>query len=191
MQDGLFEIRWHGRGGQGAVTASKILAEAALAEGKFIQSFPEFGPERTGAPVRSYTRISSRPILIHSPIIHPDTVVLLDPSLLATEDICQGLKPDGVILVNTKLTPVDIRKKLNLTGGRVFTVDATGIAIEKLGRNIPNTPVLGALVKITGLVQIETLINNFKEKYSYKFAANVIQGNLDAINKAASEVQKE
>ena len=191
MQDGLFEIRWHGRGGQGAVTASKILAEAALAEGKFIQSFPEFGPERTGAPVRSYTRISSRPILIHSPIIHPDTVVLLDPSLLSTEDICQGLKPDGVILVNTKLTPVDIRKKLNLTGGRVFTVDATGIAIEKLGRNIPNTPVLGALVKITGLVQIETLINNFREKYSQKFAANVIQGNLDAINKAASEVQKE
>lgn len=189
--EGLIEVRWHGRGGQGAVTASKILAESALAEGKFIQAFPEYGPERMGAPIRSFTRISSVPISIHCQVTNPQVVVVLDPTLLGVVDIAEGVPDDGVILVNTTLNPEDVRKKLKLNGKKIFTVDARSIAIEKIGRDIPNTPMIGALVKATGLISLEGLIKDFREKYSGKFKQEVVEGNIAAIRTAHEQVKGE
>lgn len=187
----LFEIIWHGRGGQGAVTASKIVAEAALSEGKHIQAFPEYGAERSGAPVRSFTRISTNPLHIHSQIKHPNAVVVLDPTLLDAVDVAEGLKDDGALIINTPLSPAEIRVKLGLKGFRVFTVDATSIAIEKLGRNIPNTPMIGALVKVTKATDIKNLIDDFRRAYAHKFNSAILDGNIKAIEEAHNKVKGE
>lgn len=187
---GLIEIRWHGRGGQGVVTAAKMLAESSLSEGKFIQAFPEYGPERMGAPIRSFTRISPTPIIIHSQVRNPQIVVVLDPTLIGSVDICEGLSSDGIILVNTPGSPGQIRDQLKLKKAKVFTVDATAIAIEKFGKNIPNTPMIGALAKVTNLVKIEALVENFQKAYSEKFKPEVIQGNIEAIKTAYEKVRE-
>ncbi|MFH1406659.1 MAG: 2-oxoacid:acceptor oxidoreductase family protein [Candidatus Omnitrophota bacterium] len=185
----LLEITWHGRGGQGAVTAAKLVAEAALLEGKHIQAFPEYGAERSGAPVRSYTRISDTPIRIHSQVKTPDIVIILDPTLLAAVDVTAGVREDGIFIVNTPLSPKDMRKELDISGRRIFTVDATSISIENLGRNIPNTPMVGALIKVAPILKPEKLMDYFKEQYASKFNSSVIEGNLKAI-KAAYEAVK-
>lgn len=187
----LIEIRWHGRGGQGAVTAAKILAQAALAEGRHIQAFPEYGAERRGAPVRSFTRISADPITIHSPIHHPQAVAVLDPTLLDAVDVTEGLPEDGVLVVNTLDEPADVRKKLNLTGGQIFTVDATQISIDCLGKPIPNTPMIGAIMKATGILPLEGVINGFRSKFSDKLRSEMIDGNVKAIERAYEEVKAE
>lgn len=189
MAKSLIEIRWHGRGGQGAVTASKILAESAILEGKYIQAFPEFGPERAGAPVRSFTRISTEPIYRHCSVTNPDYVAVLDPTLLEVIDVSEGLEPGAKVLINTNLTPPEAKKLLNRYDVEVYTVDATAIAIDKIGRNIPNTPMLGALVKVTGIIKLESLLDNFKEKYAKKFKLEVFQGNLEAMQIAYNEVK--
>ncbi len=190
MKD-FVEIVWHGRGGQGAVTASRLQAAASLREGKNIQAFPEFGAERTGAPVRSFTRISTSPITIHCAITVPDCVVVLDPTLLDTVDISEGLKPDSVVVINTSHSPKELRDKIGLNGGVVFTVDATTISVEKLGRNIPNMPMVAAMIKATGIIKLENLIETFKENFARKLTPEIIKGNIEAIEQAYKEVKAE
>ncbi len=189
--DGLTEIRWHGRGGQGAKTAALVLAESALEEGKYIQAFPEYGPERMGAPMQSFTRISQVPITLHSNVRNPHAVVVLDVTLLEVVDVTMGLSEEGVILVNTSQSPGQIRKKLNLKKGKVFTVDATSISLDIMGRNLPNTPMLGALIKATNLLSIDTVISAIKIKFGKKFSSKVLEGNIEALKKAYEEVKEE
>lgn len=184
----LTEIRWHGRAGQGIVTAGELLAEAAMEEGKFFQAFPDYGPERMGAPIRSFTRISSKPIDIHCQITAPDVVVIVDPTVIGVVDVTEGLKKDGLVVVNTSETPDAMRAKLGLKTGRVFTVDATRISLDTLGRSMPNTPMLGALVKATGLVSLEGIKGYTKSRLGAKFRAQVVEANLAAIQRAYDEV---
>ncbi len=186
----LVEIRWHGRGGQGAVTASKILAEACLAEGKFIQAFPEYGPERSGAPVKSFTRVSQKQIVIHSQVINPDVVVVLNPTLLDAVNVCEGLREDGILLINSQDDSKNIRNKLKAGRAKVFVVDATGIALKNVGRDIPNTPMIGALAKVTGIVKLESLKKTFEHEFSTKFKPEIMQGNLNSMEAAYKEVRE-
>lgn len=187
----LVEIRWHGRGGQGAKTAATFLAAAVIKEGKFGQGFPEYGPERMGAPMRGFTRISDEPIRLHCSISEPDMVVVLDPTLLDVVDVKDGLKEDGIILVNTPKSPSEIRQKIGLEGRKVYTIDATRVSLETIGRAIPNTPMLGALIKTSGIMDIETIYEDIREKFSHKFSDKVVQGNVNAIKRAYEEVRSE
>ena len=151
MKD-LLEIRWHGRGGQGVKTAALLFADAMVSQGKHVQAFPEYGPERMGAPVQSFNRFSSEVITIHCGVENPDVVVLLDPTLIGKIDITAGLGQEGKLIVNTSLEPKELREKLDFQGGKVYTLDASRIAQETIGRNIPNTPMIGALVRATELL---------------------------------------
>jgi len=184
----ITEIRWHGRGGQGAVMAAKILAEAALSEGRHIQAFPEYGAERRGAPVKSFTRISEEPIYIHSPIHTPSAVAVLDSTLLDAVDVTEGLPEDGILVVNTVESPADVRKKLNLKGRKIFTLDATQISIDCIGKPIPNTPMIGAVMRAADILPLDSLIGGFRKKFSDKFRPEVIEGNIKAIRRAYEEV---
>lgn len=187
----LVEVRWHGRGGQGAVTAGKVLAEAALDASLYFQAFPEYGPERMGAPIQAFTRISDHPVDLHCQIEEPDVVVVLDPTLLGTVKVTEGLKPDGILLVNTGASPAEIREQLNLRTGRVFTVDASRIAIETLGREITNTPMLGALVKATGLFEVDAIVEQTRQRFAKKhMKADIVEANVAAIRRAAEEVKE-
>jgi pyruvate ferredoxin oxidoreductase gamma subunit len=187
----MTEIRWHGRGGQGAVTAAKILAQAALGEGRYIQAFPEYGAERRGAPVRSFTRISDEPIHIHSPIHTPSAVAVLDSTLLDTVDVTEGLPQNGVLVVNTQESPADVRSKLNLKGRKIFTVDATQISIDCIGKPIPNAPMIGAVMRAANILPLDNLVDGFRSKFSEKFRPEVIKGNIKAIKRAYQEVKGE
>jgi pyruvate ferredoxin oxidoreductase gamma subunit len=191
MAQPLTEIRWHGRGGQGAKTAATLVAEVALNEGKYSQGFPEYGPERMGAPIRGYTRISDQPIRLHCPINHPGIVVILDATLLETQDLTEGLTQDGAIIVNTPDSPAAIRKKLGIPHGKVHTVNATQIAIETIGRPIPNTPMIGALIRVGGFLQLETVYHDIEKKFLKKLGAAGVQGNIQAVRRAYEEVQSE
>jgi len=187
----ITEVRWHGRGGQGAVTASKLLATSALAEDKYIQAFPEYGPERMGAPIQSFTRISDMPIRIHCHVTNPDMVAVLDPTLIGPVDITEGLTDDGIIVINTSESPAQIRNRLQLKGRKVFTVDASKIALEELGRPMPNTPMIGALIKATELLKLDNVIDDIKKKFAGKFSQKIIDGNVNAIKRAYQEVESE
>jgi len=189
----IVEIRWHGRGGQGAKTAALLLADAAMELGKNIQAFPEYGPERMGAPVQSFNRISDDPISIHCGITEPQVVVVLDPTLMATVNVAGGLPQDGSLIVNTSKTPKEIRSELGLKGRKIYTVDASAIAKEKIGRNIPNTPMLGALAKVTGLLDFTKMLKNTEDKLKKKFASKpeIIKGNIEAIKAAHESVKGE
>lgn len=191
MSQKMTEIRWHGRGGQGAVTASKVFADSALAMGKQIQAFPEYGSERQGAPVKAFTRISEQPITIHSQVTNPDIVVVLDPTLLAVVDVTEGLSEEGLVVVNTTDSPGKTRDKLKIKGRKIFTIDATGISLKHLGKAIPNTPMIGALVKASGLLDIDIVAEDFKKKFKGKFREDVIEGNVNAILDAYKEVKGE
>ncbi|MGB9722891.1 MAG: 2-oxoacid:acceptor oxidoreductase family protein [Chloroflexia bacterium] len=183
------EIRWHGRAGQGVVTAGELLAEAAMHEGKYFQAFPDYGPERMGAPVKSYTRISDRPIEVHSQIQQPEVVVVVNPNLIGVVNLTEGLADGGVVVVNTPLSPAEIREKLGLVGRavRVWTVDATRIGMETLRRDIPSTIMLGALVRATGIVRLETLIELVREKLGEKLQTHVVEANLAGLQRAYEE----
>jgi len=187
----MVEVRWHARAGQGAKTAALLLAEAALHEGKYIQGFPEYGPEREGAPIKAFTRISGKPILIHCGVANPDAVVLLDTTLLGAVDVTEGLLEDGALLINTEKSPEEIRKTLKTEKGKVFTVDATGISLDLLGRNLPNMPMIGALVKVLPVVKLETLLESVKKKFGKKFSSKIVEGNVSAIKRAYEEVKSE
>lgn len=186
----LIEVRWHGRGGQGVVTGSELLAETALEEGKYFQALPEFGAERSGAPIRAYTRVSSAPINLHCSITEPDIVVVFDPTLLGVIDVTEGLKEDGALIANTTLSPEELRGRLNFQKGRVYTVDATRIALDSFGRNIPNTPMLGALLKARPVVSLESMAKTVKNRLGTRVSPRVVEGNLKAIEQAYSEAQE-
>ncbi len=188
----VLEIRWHGRGGQGAKTAALLFGEAALDTGKFIQSFPEYGPERMGAPVTAFNRLSDQPIYIHSGIKNPDIVVVLDSSLIEPARVTEGLKENGILLVNTVEEPAVLRQRLNLPGTvRVFTVDASRIALETIGRDMPNTPMLGALARVTGVLELEPMLAAIKDKLSAKFRGQekLVESNLESVRRAYQEVR--
>jgi pyruvate ferredoxin oxidoreductase gamma subunit len=191
MAPRLIEIRWHGRGGQGAKTAATMVAEVALEEGKYSQGFPEYGPERMGAPMRGYTRIAEGPIRLHCPITAPDVVVILDPTLIGVEDMADGLKPDGAVIVNTNESPAAIRQRLGIAHGKVYTVDATTIAIEEIGRPIPNTPMIGALIRISGIMQLDTVYHDIEKKFLKKLGERGVRGNINAVKRAYEEVKSE
>ncbi|RMG22487.1 MAG: pyruvate synthase [Methanobacteriota archaeon] len=187
----MLEIRWHARGGQGAKTASILFAEAAIEEGKYAQGFPDYGPERMGAPMRAFNRISDEPIMIHSAIYHPKFVVVLDPTLLDAVDVTEGVPEDGVLVVNTPKTPAEIRKQLNLEGRKVYTLNATQIALDEFGKPIPNTVMVGALTHLTGVLNVETFKEGFRQKFQKKLTTKILEGNMKAIDRAIKEVQGE
>ena len=191
MKD-LIEIRWHGRGGQGAKTASLLLADAAFNTGKYIQGFPEYGPERMGAPMTAYNRISTTPIRVHSNVYEPDYVVVVDDTLLSAVDVTSGLKEDGAILINTTKTIDEIKPLLKGYNGSVYTIDARKISVDALGRYFPNTPMLAAIVKVTGIMTEEEFLNDMQSSFKHKFAKKpeVIPGNMQAVEVALKEVKK-
>ena len=191
MRD-LIEIRWHGRGGQGAKTASLLLADAAFNTGKFIQGFPEYGPERMGAPITAYNRISNKPITVHSNIYEPDYVVVVDDTLLESVDVTAGLKPDGAIIINTTKSAGVLKQLLSNYSGSIYTIDARKISLETLGKYFPNTPMLAAIVKVSAIMNDEEFLNDMKGSFKHKFAKKpeVIEGNTKAIEMALKEVNK-
>ena len=191
MKD-LIEIRWHGRGGQGAKTASLLLADAAFNTGKYIQGFPEYGPERMGAPITAYNRISNTPIRIHSNIYEPDYVVVVDDSLLEAVDVTAGLKPDGAIVINTTKSGNELKPLLNGYTGDVYTIDARKISLETLGKYFPNTPMLAAIVKVSGVIEEKDFFADMEGSFKHKFAKKpeVIDGNMKALEMALKEVNK-
>lgn len=188
----LIEIRWHGRGGQGAKTASLLLADAAFNTGKYIQGFPEYGPERMGAPITAYNRISDTPITIHSNIYEPDYVVVVDDTLLTSVPVTAGLKKDGAIVINTTKTPEQLKELLKGYEGAVYTIDARKVSEEALGKYFPNTPMLAAIVKVAGVMTDEELLEDMKTSFKHKFAKKpeVIDGNMKALELALKEVKK-
>ena len=191
MKD-LVEIRWHGRGGQGAKTASLLLADAAFNTGKYIQGFPEYGPERMGAPITAYNRISDTPIRIHSNIYEPDYVVVVDDTLLESVDVTAGLKQDGAIVINTTKGKDYLDKVLRGYKGSVYTIDARKVSLETLGKYFPNTPMLAAIVKVASIMEEKDFLEDMKGSFGHKFAKKpeVIEGNMKALELALKEIQK-
>ena len=188
----LIEIRWHGRGGQGAKTASLLLADAAFNTGKYIQGFPEYGPERMGALITAYNRISDKPITIHSNIYEPNYVVVVDDTLLESVPVTAGLKKEGAIVINTTKSPEYLKEKLNGYDGNIYTIDARKVSEETLGKYFPNTPMLAAIVKVTGIMSDEAFLEDMKGSFKHKFAKKpeVIEGNMKALELALKEVTK-
>jgi pyruvate ferredoxin oxidoreductase gamma subunit len=187
----LVEIRWHSRGGQGAKTGALVLAEAAMDEGKYIQGFAEYGPERMGAPMKAYNRISNSPITVHYGITNPNIVTILDTTLIGKVDVTEGLTEDGIIIVNTSESPASIRKFLGIEGRKIFTLDASKISRENIGRDIPNTPMIGAILKATQMMDLDGVIKGIKKKLGAKLKPEVVEGNIKAIKQAYEEVQGE
>jgi len=185
MNNGI-EIRWHGRGGQGTKTAALLLADVAFKTGRNVQGFPEYGPERMGAPITAYNRISDSKIRVHSNIYTPDYVVVVDETLLSSVDVTAGLKRNGAIIINSSKSREDIADKLEGYEGRVYTVDARKISEETLGKNFPNSPMLAAIVAVSGVMDRETFIREMKASYEHKFAKKpeVIDGNMKALEMA-------
>ncbi len=190
--DNMIEIRWHGRGGQGAKTASLLLADAAFNTGKYIQGFPEYGPERMGAPITAYNRISKTPITIHSNIYEPDYVVVVDDTLLESVNVTSGLKETGAIVINTTKSAEYLKKALKGYSGDIYTIDARKISEEALGKYFPNTPMLAAIVKVSKIMTDEELLEDMKGSFKHKFAKKleVIDGNMKALEMALKEVKK-
>lgn len=188
----LIEIRWHGRGGQGAKTASLLLADAAFNTGKYIQGFPEYGPERMGAPITAYNRISDEPITIHSNIYEPDYVVVVDDTLLETVPVTAGLKKDGAIIINTTKDADYLRSVLKDYHGAIYAIDARKVSMETLGQYFPNTPMLAAVVKVSQIMSEEDFLNDMIGSFKHKFAKKpeVIEGNMKALEMALKEVKK-
>src|SRR3989338_1519174 len=196
------EIRWHGRAQQGIMTAAKMVGESCLRSGKYVQAFPEFGPERMGAPVAAYNRVSDEPIRLHCRVTEPKYVLIADSTLIgmalsggmeSSGGVTDGATDDAVFIVNTPKLPDEMRKELGLKskGAKVYTLDASKISLETIGRNMPNTPMLGALAKVTNVVMFDALIDNFKDNYSKKFSPKVIEGNITAMNRGFQEVKGE
>ena len=188
----MIEIRWHGRGGQGAKTASLLLADAAFNTGKYIQGFPEYGPERMGAPITAYNRISEMPIRIHSNIYEPDYVVVVDDTLLESVNVTAGLKESGAIVINTTKSGEELKELLNGYKGEIYTIDARKVSMETLGKYFPNTPMLAAIVKVSKIMTEEDFLNDMEGSFKHKFAKKpeVIDGNMKALELALQEVKK-
>lgn len=191
MKNGI-EIRWHGRGGQGAKTAALLLADVAFKTGQNVQGFPEYGPERMGAPITAYNRISTDKIRVHSNIYHPDYVVVVDETLLTSVDVTAGLKKTGAIIINTAKDRDEIIGLLGGYEGKVYTIDARHISVEELGKNFPNSPMLAAAVAVSGIMPRDTFIREMKASYEHKFARKpeVIEGNMRALTRSYDVIEK-
>jgi pyruvate ferredoxin oxidoreductase gamma subunit len=185
----LTEVRWHGRGGQGAKTASYVLAIAAAEQGWNVQAFPEYGAERRGAPMKSYVRISDAPIRLRCGVQHPQIVVVLDPTLVGSENVTDGLEDGAIVMINTSEAPEAVRSRLANQNVKLCTVDATQISLDTIGRNIPNTPMLGALAKVSDVVSVEGAQQAVRNQLGGKLSEAVLQGNFAAIQRAYEEVQ--
>lgn len=190
MSKNITEIRWHGRGGQGAKTACLLLADAAFASGKYVQGFPEYGPERMGAPITAYNRISDIPCTVHSNIYNPDYVVVVDESLLSSVDVTAGLNPEGAVVINSPQSADALRSKLQGYTGRVYTIDARRISEEYLGGNFPNTPMLAAIVQVSQILDPDRFTADMEASFHHKFATKpqVIQGNMNCLIRSMKEV---
>lgn len=187
----LVEIRWHGRGGQGTVTAAKVLADACISGGRYVQAFPEYGPERAGAPLRAYNRISDKELRLHCPVVHPQVISVVDATLLDAINVSEGATDDAIFVVNTTMDPADVRKKLGAgKSQKIYTVDATKIAIDEIGRALPNAPMLGTVAKVTGLVTLDALLEDVKKSFGSKFSQKIIDGNLKAVKRGFEEVKE-
>jgi len=185
------EIRWHGRGGQGTVTAAKVLADACLSGGRHVQAFPEYGPERAGAPLKAYNRIASKELRMHCPVLGPDVVTVVDATLLDSINITEGAKETTAFVVNTSKDPHEVRAKLNAgPTQRVVTIDATKIALDCIGRAMPNSPMLGAVCKVTNLVTLDHLLEDVKKSFGKKFSQKIIDGNIEATKRGYEEVKE-
>jgi pyruvate ferredoxin oxidoreductase gamma subunit len=183
------EIRWHGRGGQGTVTAAKVFADACLSGGRHVQAFPEYGPERAGAPLRAFNRISDRELRLHCPVMNPNIVVVVDATLLDSIDIAAGVPDDAAFIINSSKDPKELRAKLHAKPSqRVFTVDATKIAVDTIGRPMPNATLVGALTKVSGLITIEAAMSDVEKSFGKKFSRKIIEGNIDATKRGYEEV---
>lgn len=187
----LVEIRWHGRGGQGAKTAALLLADVAFKTGSFVQGFPEYGPERMGAPITAYNRISKDEIRVHSNIYDPDYVVVVDEGLLDVVNVTEGIKENGAVVINTSKSPEEIKEKLTDFDGKVYTIDAKKVSVACLGKYFPNTPMLAAIVKVSGVMDKETFLNEMQNSFQHKFSSKpeVIEGNMNALKMAFDEVK--
>lgn len=183
------EIRWHGRGGQGAKTAALLLADVAFKTGKYVQGFPEYGPERMGAPITAYNRISSEPITVHSNIYEPDYVVVVDESLLESIDVTKGLSKNGAVIINSEHTKEELAPMLHGYEGAVYTVNAKEISIKALGKNYPNSPMLAATVAVSGIMDKDAFLGEMRASFEHKFAKKpeVIEGNMQALEMAFQE----
>ena len=186
----LVEIRWHARAGQGAVTAAKLVAETAMHQGRYMQAMPEYGPERTGAPLKAFTRVSDEPIELHNNIVNPGIVIVLDDTLLPIIDVTEGIRDNGTVVLNTTITAEEARMILKVPDSiKVATIDASGIALDTIKRDIPNTPIVGALATVTGVIPVEALKDNLITTFGKKFAQDIIDANLESVDRASKEVQ--
>jgi len=183
----MMEIRWHGRAGQGVVTAGELLAEASLEQGNYFQAFPEYGSERMGAPIKSYNRISDEPVEVHSPVLEPDMVIIVNPNLIGVVDLTEGLKSDGYILMTTPQTPAEIRQRLGYSTGQVWCVDASRIAMEEFKRDIPSTMMIGVVCRATGIVNLDTVVHLTRERLGGKLRPEVVEANVRTLQRAYDE----
>ena len=190
MKD-VVEFRWHGRGGQGAKTAALLLADVAFKTGKYVQGFPEYGPERMGAPITAYNRIGDNEIRVHSNIYHPNFVVVVDEGLLESVDVAKGIKDGGAVVVNSSRTPEEVRNEIRDFDGKVYTIDAKKVSVTCLGKYFPNTPMLAAAVKISGVMEKDEFLREMEASFMHKFASKpeVIEGNMNALKMAFEEVK--
>ena len=188
----MTEIRWHGRGGQGAKTAALLLADVAFSTGMYVQGFPEYGPERMGAPITAYNRLDDKPILIHSNIYEPNIVVVVDETLIESVDVTAGIQKGGAVIVNTGRSKEEVQKALAGFDGDIYTLDAKSVSVRCMGINLPNTPLLAAAVKVSGIMPSEAFFENMRDSFAHKFSSKpeVIEGNLRAIQSAWEEVQR-
>jgi pyruvate ferredoxin oxidoreductase gamma subunit len=185
------EMRWHGRGGQGTVTAVKVFADACLSGGRYVQAFPEYGPERAGAPLRAFNRISDRPLRLHCPVTKPNVVVVVDATLLDSVNVTDGTPDDAAFIVNSSKDPKDIRAKIKAKPTqKVFTIDATKISIETIGRPMPNASLVGTVAKVSGLLSLEAALSDVKKSFGEKFPQKIIDGNLESTRRGYEEVKE-
>ena len=190
MKD-VVEFRWHGRGGQGAKTAALLLADVAFKTGKYVQGFPEYGPERMGAPITAYNRIGDSEIRVHSNIYHPNFVIVVDEGLLESVDVAKGIKDGGAVVVNSSRSPEEVRNEIRDFDGKVYTIDAKKVSVSCLGKYFPNTPMLAAAVKISGVMEKDEFLREMEASFMHKFASKpeVIEGNMNALKMAFEEVK--
>jgi pyruvate ferredoxin oxidoreductase gamma subunit len=185
------EMRWHGRGGQGTVTAVKVFADACLSGGRYVQAFPEYGPERAGAPLRAFNRVSDKPLRLHCPVTKPNIVVVVDATLLDSVKITDGTPDDAAFIVNSSKDPKAIREKIKAKPTqKIFTIDATKISIETIGRPMPNASLVGTVAKVSGLLSLEAALSDVKKSFGEKFPQKIIDGNLEATRRGYEEVKE-
>jgi pyruvate ferredoxin oxidoreductase gamma subunit len=187
----MVEVRWHGRGGQGTITAAKVLADACLSGGRHVQAFPEYGPERAGAPLRAYNRISQKELRMHCPVLNPNVVAVVDATLLDAMNVAEGAQDDAVFVINTAKSPKEVREKMKAKASqKIFTIDAKKISIETIGRPMPNTPMLGAVARASEVLTLEVLSQEVKASFGKKFSQKIIDSNIVAVRRGYEEVKQ-